>query len=257
MVLLTTTATAKRAIEEYCRVNVELREESRKNLTNIETGSHIEHQQLVDISRYLVKHCADPSGIATEWRLETLLKSASVYQPPPPPKPEPTAQYKALMQRLREQDEQRQYERMTNPLAPETFGEHFPNATTSFGHGMTSEPHEVDEVTYADVNRQMILIINVLVSIICTSVAVWMAARRWSVPQRLALSFSSSTLVAVAEVAIYMGYIRRIQESKTKEKKLIEKKEIVDTWVIDAKATTTGQQAKPNDSTRSRKGKHR
>jgi hypothetical protein len=164
------------------------------------------------------------------------------------------------MQRLREQEEQRQYERMTNPPAPETFDQRFPNATTSFGHGMNSSQPEVDEVTYADVNRQMILIINVLVSIICTSVAVWMAARRWSVPQRLALSFSSSTLVAVAEVAIYMGYIRRIQESKLKEKKLVEKKEVVDTWVIDAKpstATATGQQSSGADSARHRKGKHR
>lgn len=165
-----------------------------------------------------------------------------------------TSEYKALMQRLREQEEQRQYERMINPPAPETFGERFPNATTSLGH-TASSADEVDEVTFADVNRQMVLIINVLVSIICTSVAVWMAARRWSVPQRLALAFSSSTLVAVAEVAIYMGYIRRIQESKTKERKSVEKKEIVDTWVIDAKST--GQQTSSIDSTRYRKGKHR
>lgn len=158
------------------------------------------------------------------------------------------------MQRLRIQEEQRQYDRMINPPAPEPFGVHFPNATTSFGHA-ASPTDDIDEVTYADVNRQIVLIINVLVSIICTSVAVWMAARRWSVPQRLALSFSSSTLVAIAEVAIYMGYIRRIQESKTKERKLVEKKEIVDTWVIDAKST--GQQMSSVDSARYRKGKHR
>lgn len=158
------------------------------------------------------------------------------------------------MQRLRQQEEQRQYERMIKAPAPETFGERFPNATTSFGHS-SSSADEIDEVTYADVNRQIVLIINVLVSIICTSVAVWMAARRWSVPQRLALAFSSSTLVAVAEVAIYMGYIRRIQESKTKERKLVEKKEIVDTWVIDAQST--GKQIRPSEAARHRKGKHR
>lgn len=71
-----------------------------------------------------------------------------------------------------------------------------------------------------------------------------MAARRWSVPQRLGLAFSSSTLVAVAEVVIYMGYLRRIEESKTKERKLVEKKEIVDTWVIDAKTTTEDSAAR-------------
>lgn len=159
------------------------------------------------------------------------------------------------MRRLREEEEQRQYERMLNPPAQkETFNQRFPNAASSFGIGSTV-PDEVDEVTYADVNRQMVLIINVLVSIICTSVAVWMAARRWSVPQRMGLAFFSSTLVAVAEVAIYMGYIRRIKESKVKERKQVEKKEIINTWVIDGKASS--QQASVADSIRFRKGKHR
>lgn len=169
-----------------------------------------------------------------------------------------SSEYKRLMQRLRVEEEQRQYERMINPPAqPETFGQRFPVATSSFGAIGSSTADEVDEVTYADVNRQMVLIINVLVSIICTSVAVWMAARRWNVPQRMGLAFFSSTLVAVAEVAIYMGYIRRIQESKATERKQIEKKEILDTWVIDAKSSSSSQSAIPSDSMRFRKGKHR
>lgn len=169
-----------------------------------------------------------------------------------------SSEYKRLMQRLRVEEEQRQYERMINPPAqPETFGQRFPMATSSFGAIGSSTTDEVDEVTYADVNRQMVLIINVLVSIICTSVAVWMAARRWNVPQRMGLAFFSSTLVAVAEVAIYMGYIRRIQESKATERKQIEKKEILDTWVIDAKPSSSSNSAIPSDSMRFRKGKHR
>lgn len=163
------------------------------------------------------------------------------------------------MERLRQQEEQRQYERMLNPPAPtETFSQRYPQMASSFGAGLNvgyNTADEVDDVTYADVNRQMILIINVLISIVCTSVAVWMAARRWSVPERLGLSFSSSTIVAVAEVAIYMGYIRRIKEAKTKEKKITESKEIVDTWVIDGKSTS--QQFNSTDTARFRKGKHR
>lgn len=163
------------------------------------------------------------------------------------------------MQRLREQEEQRQYERMVNPpTQTETFSQRFPNAPATFGAGLDvgyNSADQVDDVTFADVNRQMVLIINVLISIICTSVAVWMAARRWSVPQRLGLSFSSSTIVAVAEVAIYMGYIRRIKDAKTKEKKSTERKEIVDTWVIDGKSTS--QQYNESETIRFRKGKHR
>lgn len=163
------------------------------------------------------------------------------------------------MQKLREQEEQRQYERMiTPPTQLETFNQRFPNAPKAFGAGLDVDYNaadEVDDVTFADVNRQMVLIINVLISIICTSVAVWMAARRWSVPERLGLSFSSSTVVAVAEVAIYMGYIRRVKDAKTKEKKATERKEIVDTWVIDGKSTS--QQTNSTETIRFRKGKHR
>lgn len=164
------------------------------------------------------------------------------------------------MERLRREEEQRQYERMANPQPlRETLGQRYPSATrafnpaTSIGQGPHTE--EVDEVTYADVNRQMALIINVLVSIIACSVAIWMAARRWSVPQRLGLSMSGSILVAAAEVAIYMGYIRRIQEAKDKEKKVAESKEIVESWVFDR--TTASKKVEGGDGLRYRKGKHR
>lgn len=164
------------------------------------------------------------------------------------------------MQRLKHEEEQRQYERMTNPQPQhETFGQRFPNArhafnpATSIGQGPDTK--EVDEVTFADVNRQMALIINVLVSIIACSVAIWIAARRWTVPQRLGLSMSGSGLVAVAEVAIYMGYIRRVKDAKDQEKKVVETKEIVESWVLDG--SKSEKKTDESDSIRYRKGKHR
>lgn len=164
------------------------------------------------------------------------------------------------MQRLRHEEEQRQYERMVNPPLPqESFGQRFPSAGRSFNPatsiGQGPDNKEIDEVTFADVNRQMALIINVLVSIIACSVAIWIAARRWSVPQRLGLSMSGSCLVAVAEVAIYMGYIRRVKDAKDKEKKVVESKEIVESWVLDGKPSS--QKTDTSDSVRYRKGRHR
>ncbi|KAF7185625.1 ATP-dependent DNA helicase chl1 [Pseudocercospora fuligena] len=259
MVLLTITAPAKAAIDEFCRLKSssdrgdESDDERVEQLSKAEIGSPIEHQELIDLSKYLVAHDRGSDQDAKKWRLDTLLKGASVYRPPPPPKPEPTSEYKALMQRLRKQEEQREYERMINPPPKlETFSQRFPNAAQSFGPSYNTAD-EVDEVTYSDVNRQMILIINVLISIICTSVAVWMAARRWNVVPRMLLAFVGSTVVAVAEVAIYMGYIKRIGDAKTKERKAIEKKEILDTWIIDGKSTS--QQTNVSDSVRFRKGK--
>lgn len=167
------------------------------------------------------------------------------------------------MKRLRADEERREYDRMVNPpSAPlhETFSQRFPGASQSF-HPSTSIGHapgadDVDETTYADVNRQMALIINVLVSIIACSVAIWLAARRWDVPQRLGLSMSGSGLVAVAEVAIYMGYIRRIKTAKETEVKKIETREIVETWTSDSVAKTTTADAESTNM-RYRKGRHR
>ena len=83
-----------------------------------------------------------------------------------------------------------------------------------------------------------------------------MAARRWSVPARMGLAFTASTIVAVAEVVIYMGYIRRINEAKAVERKMVEKKEVMDTWVIDAK-TSDPPGLTTSDNLRHRKGRQR
>ncbi|KAK1072533.1 hypothetical protein LTR74_002569 [Friedmanniomyces endolithicus] len=265
MVKLIVTAAGKDAINEYCAkkrseepVVDDAAEARLQRLSGLDLGKPIEHHDLVDISQFLTQR-ANGSG-ARRHRLDVLLRGSLVYQPPPPPKPEPeTPQYKALMQRLRAQEEQRQYERMVNPAPPaETFNQRFPNAgghtfNPATSHGQTGVD-EVDEVTYADVHRQMILIINILVSIITCSVFIWIAARRWSVPQRLGLSMSGSGLVAAAEVAIYFGYIKRLNDAKQKEVKAVERKEILETWVIEkahASSITEG------DATRSRKGRHR
>jgi len=126
------------------------------------------------------------------------------------------------MARLREDEEARSYQRMVQPQA--TFG---------IGQIASGAPADEDEeITFADINRQVALIINVLLSIVACSVALWMAARHWSAPTRLGLSLSGGGLVGIAEVAIYAGYLRRLSEAKGKEKKKPEKKEVFETWVI-------------------------
>ncbi|EKG09330.1 ATPase vacuolar ER assembly factor Vma12 [Macrophomina phaseolina MS6] len=172
------------------------------------------------------------------------------------------------MARLRREEEARAYERMINPPPPtETFAQRFPSSNAyTFAGGMNSfsSKDEDDELTYADINRQLALIVNVLVSIIACSVALWVAARYWSTPARLALSMTGSGVVAIAEVAIYMGYLRRIKEAKAEEKKRPEIKEVAETWVIEGsneKVTTITQRAavskEEGDTVRQRKGKQK
>lgn len=139
------------------------------------------------------------------------------------------------MARLRREEEARNYERMINPALPmQSFAQRFPNSTHTnlFESNQRAVTEEDDEITYADINRQMALIINILVSIVACSVAIWMASGHWSTPRRLGLSMGGSSMVGVAEVVVYAGYLRRIKEAKEKGKKHIEIKEVIKTWVI-------------------------
>jgi len=236
---------------------------SEPSLADPEAGKPIAHSQLIDISKLLKSHVEQ---IAIAHHLDDLLRGSKIYIPPAKPKPEPTSEYKALMARLRKEEETRAYERMLNPApAPEIHTHRFP-ATPNARLDPTAVDYaeDEDEVTYADVNRQIILIINVLISIVACSVFIWVAARHWSTPKRLGLSMTGSGVVAVAEVVIYGGYVRKVKEAKLKEKKKPEIKKILETWVIDGagekeeSVSLNSSSADKSDETfRHRKGKHR
>ncbi|EPE32530.1 hypothetical protein GLAREA_07664 [Glarea lozoyensis ATCC 20868] len=235
-------------------------ESTEPSLANPSVGNPISHSQVLDLSRQMRDTGSDFG------RLEELLRGSKVYIPPPPPKREPTSEYKALMARLRREEELRVYERMTNPPAPmETFTQKFPasSAAFAFSSNQGSAKELEDEVTYADVDRQMALIFNVLISIVACAGGLWVVARWWSTPARLALSMGGSLLVGVAEVVVYLGYVRRVGEAKGKAKGLKEVKEIVNTWVVggpdygndtmDSAVPITGNHDAEENSTRRRK----
>ncbi|KAI4758120.1 hypothetical protein E4T44_10900, partial [Aureobasidium sp. EXF-8845] len=188
MVLLTLTPAAKSAVELYNRLSDHKHHGSSSDpsLSEPTVGAPVTHAQLIQVARFL-RESQLPNN--NDFRLDTLLKGANIYVPPPKPKPQPTAEYTALMARLRREEENIAYQRLINPTSsiPEP--------------ARIRVEDEEDEVTYTDVNRQLALIINVLVSIIACSVAIWIAARHWSVPQRMALSMFGSGTVAFAEVA--------------------------------------------------------
>lgn len=160
------------------------------------------------------------------------------------------------MARLREEEERRAYDRMINPQLPGLgFAQHA-SLVQGFGSSMGPAYDEADDATFSDINRQMTLIINVLVTIIACSVGIWVTAWHWPTPARLALSLLGSGAVAVAEVVIYLGYIKRISDAKTKESRTKESKEVIDTWVLDGKGRKVAAGGR-DESLRQRKGKHR
>lgn len=294
MVLLTMTADAVRALagaeqvapEEFAR----LQHPEDPPLAEAKLGNPISHGQLVDLAKLLKKHAAQLSAETDNVKrredtphigeeqdgheqvteaipitLDALLRNAAVYIAPPAPKKKPTPEYKALMARLRAEEEARVYNRMLNPdplAKTQTFSQRFPNAATPFSLSTPYDQVDEDDLSYDEVHRQIILIINVLVSVVACAVFIWVAARHWSVPKRLGLSMGGSGVVAIAEVVVYSGYVRAVAEAKKKEKKKPEIKKIVQSWVIDGSegkpaSSALGSSEKLDDGIRYRKGKHR
>jgi hypothetical protein len=254
MVLLTMTPAIVAAVNLYLDGGGSTANLDEPPLADADVGKPISHGQLIDIANYLRKNIEtirqkSKHGDNTPVHLAELLRGSNVHIPKPKPKPEPTSEYKALMARLRREEEARSYERMLNQPTPiETFSQRFPHS--SHGHLFSSKEDD-EEMTYHDIDRQLALIINILVTVVACSVAIWIVAKRWDPPIRLALSMSGSLVLTVAEVVIYWGYIRRLKEAKLKENKLVEKKTIAETWVIEPRKGRS--QDSTTDSLRLRK----
>lgn len=140
------------------------------------------------------------------------------------------------MAKLRRDEDARAYERMINPPpAFETFRDHYPDSARSFAavHKPTCDADlGDDEITYNEVHRQVMLLINFMVSIAGVAATLWIVGRWWSLPARLFLTMGGSILVGIAEVAVYSGYIWRMGEAKRKEEHRPERKEVVQSWVV-------------------------
>ncbi|KAI1763112.1 endoplasmic reticulum-based factor for assembly of V-ATPase-domain-containing protein [Hypoxylon sp. FL1150] len=201
------------------------------SLEDPSVGKPISHGQIIDIwNRSKINKSY---GV----RLEELLRGATVYVPPPPPKPEPTDEYKALMARLRREEEERSYERMLRKApTKESFAERFPAAPMAHSFAEVNRPLKDsdlgDDIEHGDVQKQVTLIINFLISVFGCGAALWLATRWWSVPARLFLSLGGSIVVAIAEVAVYTAYTWRMAEGEKNQKKMREVKQIVQTWVV-------------------------
>ncbi|KAK8087837.1 hypothetical protein PG997_002798 [Apiospora hydei] len=208
---------------------------SEPSLADAAVGKPVSHGQIIDLWKQL------KSLGHTKYSLEGLLRGATVYIPPPPPKPEPTPQYKALMERLRRDEEERSYERMLKAgPTRETFSQRFPNApplslVESFA--AANRPHQKSDlgeetISQEEIQQQVTLIINFLISIAGCAAALWIAAQWWSTPARLFLALGGSIVVAIAEVAVYNAYQWRMAKGDQKQQTKKEVRSIVKTWIV-------------------------
>ncbi|KAH0492702.1 hypothetical protein TgHK011_007643 [Trichoderma gracile] len=205
-------------------------------------GNPISHSDIID----LYKKLRDSQSSTPKYSLEQLLQGSRVYIPPPPPKPEPSDEYKALMARLRREEDARSYQRMINPPPPlETFQHRFPHAARAFAEANRPSKAEDlgdDEVTVNEIHRQVMLIINFLVSIAGVAVSLWIAGQWWSLSSRIFLALGGSIVVAIAEVAVYSSYMWRLGDAKSKQGAVKEIKEVVQTWIVGQEGEDKGDE---------------
>ncbi|KAI8628114.1 endoplasmic reticulum-based factor for assembly of V-ATPase-domain-containing protein [Xylariaceae sp. FL1651] len=205
-------------------------------------GKPISHGQVIDIWKIL-----KAKGSAG-FKLEDMLRGTTIYMPPPPPKPEPTDEYKALMSRLRHEEEERLYERMLQKAPTrETFAERFPLAPMAHSFAEVNKPSTasdlgIDDIEFGDVQKQLTLIVNFLVSVFGCGITLWKAAQWWPVTTRLFLSLGGAIVVAITEVAVYSAYTWRMSEGEKKNAKIKDAREIVKTWVVGKEDAKTSLQ---------------
>lgn len=122
----------------------------------------------------------------------------------------------------------------------ETFAQRFPNApplslVESFA--AANRPHQKSDlgeetISQEEIQQQITLIINFLISIAGCAAALWIAARWWSTPARLFLALGGSIVVAIAEVAVYNAYQWRMAQGDKKQQAKKEVRSIVKTWIV-------------------------
>lgn len=105
MVLLKTTPALQAAVDEYRRLHVDCENDGPlqhqlERLEKAEVDGPIEHSDVINISKRLVNECQSSNASTKNWRLDTLLKGTTVYQPPPPPKPEPVGRSHVHVQNI-------------------------------------------------------------------------------------------------------------------------------------------------------------
>lgn len=91
---------------------------------------------------------------------------------------------------------------------------------------------ETDDIEFGDVQKQMTLIINFLVSVFGCGVAIWKVAQWWPVSTRLFLSLGGALIVAITEVVVYSAYTWRMSEGEKRQAKMKESREVIQTWVV-------------------------
>lgn len=129
-----------------------------------------------------------------------------------------TAEYHALMENLREQQQEKEYRQL--------IGQPTDGSTTLPSIGQEAKV----------VKEQLTTVFNILISAASVVAALWYWTKtgNWKDSTRTLLCIFGGLLTLVAEVVVYLGYIRRVNEARLTEQQLKEVSYVVSSEVIGA-----------------------
>lgn len=145
----------------------------------------ISHKELIELAR----------GLPDPWNLRGLLRGTSVYTEPPSPPAPKTKEFIQHMEKIRNDVAEREYQELISRPNDKPFP--------------VLDPREVK-----DTKEQLTTIVNIIVSIVSVGFALWYWSSSFSDPSRVLLAVFGSIATAFAEVVVYMGYRRRIDEAR-------------------------------------------
>lgn len=239
MVLLIQTPAILTALESYASQNPHSSlqaNDTEPSLTSPTLGAPISHSQILQLF-----HTLKTQSPANHSHLPDLLLGSKVYTPPPAPKPQPSSEYLALMARLRAEQESRDYQKMLTPATAPSGGKNpytrfaAPKTAAAWDLGIDIKPGDEDTGAMQDIDAQISLIVNVVVSIVACGGAFFLLLRYtgWSDGIRVLASMFGALVVGLAEVVLYASFVRKVGEGKMIERGIKEERSIENTWVIE------------------------
>lgn len=171
------------------------------------------------------------------------------------PRPAKTAEYTTLMAKLRQEEAERQYQSYLNqPEGEDNF------VIDTIG-GYKKSQTQSNAKAIKETNHHLTTIFNILITVGSVFYAVWYwtgSSTYFNDAYRVLLSLFFSVVVLIAEVVVFGGYLRKVEEARKVERSKREVKTIISSYHTNSNPGTvnakekTGKSARPTESARQR-----
>ncbi|KAG7881581.1 hypothetical protein KL905_000935 [Ogataea polymorpha] len=148
-----------------------------------------------------------------------LIKDLSPYFDVPPQTPK-SPDFLRQMEELKARQEELEYQKLVGSLP-----------------GQIGRPSALQEAK--EVKHQVTTIVNVLISVVSVAYAVWYwtgSVNLFNDATRVLLALFAAILVLVAEVVVFGGYLRRVDEAKQRERRKKEVRKVVNSVTFTKKS---------------------